>query len=344
MSSPLNAMYNGTFTTDAAPSTVVLNLPASATEIELTDVTGYLAHSAAVTRSTGRSALPGCADVWTGSGASPNVMTLTQKVAAGFTFFDDSGLVANGAAITTAAGITNAAPMVVTSGTLPAVGSTVRMYNTTSMLQIAGMDFTVTVSGAGTFTLGYMDTAPGSAATANTYRTLPYFGSVSSAVGTPTIIAPNPRFYPRSRYVTAITAAANAVVSLSVAHNYKIGEKVRMVVPSEFGMREMNGLLGTIVAVSYGTVAAGSNTITLDIDSSAFTAFAFPTSAIAAGGITFAQCVPVGEAAVNTIALPVGNVLDDRTRNTSIKGVVIDSSLLVASHNYSWIAKKGLAI
>ena len=344
MSSPINAMYNGTFSTDAAPSTVVLNLPAAATEIEITDDTGYIAHSAAVTRASGRSFLPGCADVWTGSGASPNVMTLTQKVAAGFTFFDDSGLVANGAAVTTAAGITNAAPMVVTSGTLPAVGSVVRLYNTTAALQYAGMDFTVTVSGAGTFTLGYMDTAPGSAATANTYRTLALSGGVSSAVGVPTLIAPNPRFYPRNRYVTAITAAANAVVSLSVSHNYQVGEKVRMIVPPEFGMTQMNGLLGTIVAVSYGTVAAGTNTITLDIDSTGFTAFAFPTSAIAAGGINFAQCIPVGEAAVNTIALPVGNRLDDRTRNTSIKGVVIDSSLLVASHAYSWIAKKGLTI
>jgi len=346
MSTPINAVYNGTFVTDAAASTVILPLPAGATELEIIDDTGYFAHGATITKAKGYAALPaGCADVWTGSGASPNVMTLTQKVTAGFTFFDDSGLSTTGAAITTAAGITNAAPPVVTSGTLPPVGSVVRLINTTTAQQLAGMDYTVTVSGAGTFTLGYVATAPGSAATANTYRQLPFQGTpVSGNVLTASPFAPNPRFYPRLRYITGITQAVNAVVSLSVAHQYKVGEKVRIRVPNGWGMREIDNYLATIVAVSYGTVANNSNTITLDIDSSAFTAFAYPTSAVAAAGVDFPMVTPVGEAAVNTIALPVGNSLDDRTRNVSCRGVIIDGSLLVASHNYSWIAKKGLTI
>ena len=337
MSSPINAIYNGTFTTDATPSAVTLTLPAGASEIEIVNLTDFNTPAASVIKARGiASAAAGTAVISTGNGATPNVLAETVGITNGFTFFDDSGLSPIGAAVVSATGITQANGAVVTAGTLPAVGSVVRMYNTTAMLQIAGMDFTVTVSGAGTFTLGYLNSAGfAAAATANSYRVLPFAGVALSSGA----IAPDPRFYPRNRYITAITAGATTLVQLSVAHSYHVGEKVRLNVPAEFGMTQINGLLGTITAVNYTT-----NTITLDINSVGFTAFAFPTSAVAAAGITFAQCVPVGEAAVNTIALPVANSLDDRTRNTSIRGVVIGSAALVASKSYSWIAKKGITI
>jgi hypothetical protein len=82
-------------------------------------------------------------------------------------------------------------------------------------------------------------------------------------------------------------------------------------------MVEMNGLLGTITAV---TTSATVNSITVNIDSSGFTAFAFPTSAVAALGIGVPEVTPVGEAA----ASPYQNLLDDATRNVSITGVSID--------------------
>ena len=356
MSSPINAIYNGTFTVGATAAAVTLSLPSGANEFDLVNITDIntpdVGATTQVMTAKGYSFLtPGAAIVAHKTNGAATLGTTNYIATAGFTFFDDSGLVANGAIVTTAAPvgvITQANGAVVTSGTVATVGSVVRMFNTTAMLQISGMDFTVTASAPGapgTFTLGYLNSAAfADAGTANSFVTLPFSGSVSSAIGTSTLISPNPRFYPRNRYVTGITAAAQAVVSLSVSHNYQVGEKVRMIVPAEFGMTQMNGLLGTIVAVSYGTVGVGTNTITLDIDSSGFTAFAFPTSAKAAGGINFAQCVPVGEAAINTIALPVANRLDDRTRNTSVRGVIIDASLLTANKTYSWIAKKGLTI
>jgi hypothetical protein len=339
MSSPINAMLNGTFTTDATPSAVTLSLPSGATEIEIINVTDFNTPAASIITAEGYSStLAGSAITKTGNGATPNVLTERVVVTGGFTFFDDSGLAPIGGAVVNAAGgITQANGAVVTSATTPAVGSVVRMYNTTAMLQIAGMDFTVTAINPGvTMTLGYLNSAGfAAAATANSFRVLPFAGVPLSSGQ----IAPDPRFYPRNRYITAITAGATTLVQLSVAHSYQVGEKVRINVPAEFGMVEINGLLGTVIAVNYTT-----NTITLDINSTGFTAFAFPTSAVAAAGINFAQCVPVGEAAVNTIALPVGNRLDDRTRNTSVKGVVIGSGVLVASKSYAWIAKKGLTI
>ena len=341
MSSPINAIYNGTFTTDATPSAVTLTLPAGASELEIVNLTDINTPDAGAT--TQVMIAKGLASLNAGAGivthktnGAATLGTINLVSTDGFTFFDDSGLAPIGAAVVSATGITQANGAVVTAGTLPPVGSVVRMYNTTAMLQIAGMDFSVTVSGAGTFTLGYLNSAGfAAAATANSYRILPFAGVVLSSGA----IAPDPRYYPRNRYITAITAGATTLVQLSVAHSYHVGEKVRLNVPAEFGMTQINGLLGTVTAVNYTT-----NTITLDINSTGFTAFAFPTSAVAAAGITFAQCVPVGEAAVNTIALPVANSLDDRTRNTSIRGVVIGSSTLAASKTFGWIAKKGLTI
>lgn len=347
MSSPINAVYTGTFTSNATPSAVTLNLPAGATEIEVINITDLNTPAATVIKAEGfANGAAGTAIIHTGNGATPNVLAPTGIVANGFTFFDDSGLATNGAAVVNAASaISNAAPPVVTSpGGLPNVGDVVRLFNTTAALQLAGMDYTVTASDAGSFTLGYVATAPGSAATANTWRTIPIGTPVSPAVDTASAIAPNPRFYPRTRYITGITAAANAVVSLSVAHQFRVGEKVRITVPANWGMTELNGALATIVAVSYGTVAANSNTITLDISTVGMTAFAYPTSAIAGAGVSFPMVTPVGEAATNTIALPVGNSLDDRTRNTSLKGVIVGTSCLAPSKTYQWIAKKGLTI
>lgn len=339
MTTPLHAELTGTFTADATPSPVTLNLPSGATEIEIVNVTGYNAHAAVVTKAKGYSALAaGCADIWTGSGASPNVMTLTQAVSGGFTFFSDSAGQSPGAAIAVT-GINQINHPLALSATTGSVGDVVRVYGTTGMLQVAGMDFTVTAVNAGVSqTLGYLDASGFAApATAGFYRKLPYASSPVDG----SVIAPSPRFYPRRRYITGITQAASAVITMSVTHNFQVGEKVRILVPASFGMTEINGYLATITAVSH---SATVNTITVDFDSSAATAFAFPTSAVAAVGTSFAQVVPVGEAAVNTVALPVGNSLDDRTRNTSINGVIIGSGLLVASNVYQWIAKKALAI
>lgn len=139
------------------------------------------------------------------------------------------------------------------------VGDIVRITNTTGMLQIAGMDFTITaVGGANNFTLGYLDASGFAApATAITARRLRYDNI----------------WFPRNRYVTKITQALQAVVTLSVTHGYVVGQSVSFRIPAAFGMVQLDGLTGEIVAIS-----TANNTVTVDIDTTAFTAFAFPTS------------------------------------------------------------------
>lgn len=178
------------------------------------------------------------------------------------------------------------------------VGDIVRVTNTTGMLQIAGMDFQITaVGGANNYTFGYLDASGFAApATAITARRLRY----------------EDIYAPRKRYITNITAAAQAVVTLSVDHGYAVGESVRFAVTSDNGMDEIDGLTGEIVAINTTT-----NTMTVDIDSSGFTAFSFPTSANAALGYTPAHIVPAGDNAD----------VDDPFRNTGFAAIHLGSAV-----------------
>lgn len=196
-------------------------------------------------------------------------------VAGGFTY-RDSATATIGAPIAVTA-VTAANPPVASTATTPLVGQIVRIYGTTGMLQIAGMDFTVTAINAGvSMSFGYLVNAGvfAAAATAGTYRLVPF----------------DYKFYPRRRFITAITLGATTIVQMSVTHDFVAGERVSFRCPAAFGTTQIDGLSGTITAIN-----AATNTITVDINSAAFTAFAFPTSATAAGGITFPQVVPSSE-------------------------------------------------
>ena len=240
----------------------------------------------------------------------------------GFTFIADSAALPLGAAVAITA-ITAANPPVASSATTGSIGDIVRVYGTTGMLQIAGMDFTVTAVAAGVSqSFGYLVAAAGfgAAATAGFYRKLPNDDG---------------RFYPRNRYITAITVGNPTIIQLSVTHKFLVGERVRINIPTGWGMPQINGMDATITAINTVT-----NTISVNIDSTLFTAFAFPTSAVAATGISFPQVIPFGE----TAASPWGALFDDSRLNDSFTGVKIDTTVLTASCNYSYRAYKGLPI
>jgi hypothetical protein len=320
MSSPINAIITGTFTSDGAMRAI--SLPPGYTKFELINITdiGDAGATTQVMRAKGYSSLPaGSAYLNLKTNGAASLAIETMITTAGFTFVSDSGSIALGAPVAITA-ITGANPAVASSASTAIIGDVVRIYGTTGQLQYAGMDFTVTAVNPGvTQTLGYLNSNGYAAATAGFMRIVPV----------------DPRFYPRRRFITAITQAASAVITMSVTHGYIVGETVRIIVPTEFGMTQMNGLLGTITAINTGT-----NTITVNINSTAFTAFAFPLSATAAGGINFAQVVPVGEAASGTYA----NLLDDATVNQSFNGVIIGTGVQTTAKLYQWIAEKGLSI
>lgn len=238
---------------------------------------------------------------YTKADSSTNVLNAEKITSGGFTLLDTS-VQTPGAAVTGTA-ITKADPPEVTAASHGySNGDRVRIYSSDTMGQINGLDFTIGSVATNTFELTHMDTntANFTVATALSVRKLPN----------------NPIFFPRVRYITAVTTGATTEVQMSVTHGMSVGDYVRFEVPSAFGMVELDGLAGTISAVNTTT-----NTITVDIDSAAFTAFAWPTSATFVNGSNgqWAQVIPVGDNSTNSLA--------DATDNVSIIGMELGAGI-----------------
>ena len=231
-----------------------------------------------------------------------NAANLSQySTSEGFTLIDSS-LQTPGTLNATITAVSSAAiPVVSNSGTNGLLaGDVVRIINVAGAQQLGGVDFTVgnNTLTSGTFSLDYM--AQIVAGTTGSWRKISF----------------NPIFYPRRRVVTKITKAASAVVTLSVTHGYKVGQAVRFKVPADFGMVEMDGLLGVITAID--TTVTTGNSITVDIDSTAFTTFAWPLTASTA--FTPAEVIPVGEDTAEALSA-VQDILSDATINESYIGM-----------------------
>lgn len=203
----------------------------------------------------------------------------------GFTYVSSSPVIeAQGASAIT--NISAANPAVVTQANSYSDGDVLQFYNTTGMLQIAGMNFQISsTSGAGYTLLGLPATASNG------------FAAIGTAGFTRRISKYN-AVEPEFLFITNISQATQAVVSTSVdpSLHYAVGMKIHLSVPYSFGMTQMNQLTGKILAVN--AVAASGNigayNLTIDIDSSAFTAFAFPASTSSPTASLFATLAPAG--------------------------------------------------
>lgn len=199
----------------------------------------------------------------------------TSTATNGFTYVSTNPVVeaANANAITA---ITAASPAVVTQTNTYSDGDILQFYGTTGMLQISGMNFQISSSSGSGYTLiGLRAAGFAFAGTAGTTRRISKYAAVD----------------PQFLFITEITKATSAVVRTSVDPTayYVVGMKIHFSVPASFGMTEINGLTGTITAVS-----AANYTLTVDIDSTAFTTFAFPTSASSPTATLFATLAPAG--------------------------------------------------
>jgi hypothetical protein len=195
----------------------------------------------------------------------------------GFTYVSVSPFVEapNANAITA---ITAASPAVVSQVNTYNNGDILRITGTTGMLQYGGMLVEISsVSGTG-YTLLGVRAAGLTAGTAGTTRRVSALEAVE----------------PQFLYVTEVTKAANAVVRCSVnpGRYYAVGMKVTFSVPQSFGMVELNGLTGVIKAID-----PAAYTMTVDIDSSAFTTFAFPLTTSSPSAALFACVAPAGQSA-----------------------------------------------
>lgn len=223
------------------------------------------------------------------NGASTAV-NIVSAPAGSFTLVDSSTAIPGGPVAITA--ISAANPPIVSTGSTEGLsaGSVVEIINTTGAKQFGGMRFTIdTIVPDTSFRLKY---APQIVAGTNGfYRIIPF----------------DPIFYPRNRFITAITVGGTTQIKMSVQTTYTVGQLVRVIVPPAYGAisQGINGLQGTILAID-----ATTNIATLDIDSSAFGAFVFPLTA--AVPFTQAQLAPVGAGTNPADATNLGDAVENR--------------------------------
>lgn len=284
-------VQQGSFTSDGTAKQLSIR-----SDVDWMEVINYT--QAATTQTTGRGVMfrwqrgmaAGTGIMYTKQD-SANALDLETLSSGGFTLLDTSSQ-APGAEVTGTT-ITKANPPVCTATAHGySNGDVVRIYSSDNMGQLNGMEFTIGSVAANTFELSYINTntANFTASTAFKVRKIPN----------------QPQFYPRARQITAVSTGTTTTITMSVTHGYAVDDVVRFSVPSVWGMTQLDGLTGKITAVS-----TANNTITVDVDSSAFTAFAWP--AASAAPLTFAQVIPLGENG--------SQALTDATENQSIIGM-----------------------
>ena len=282
----------------------VLKIPTGVTFLEVLNRTQI-----ATTQSTGRSFrfqwYKGLAD---GQGFaeskanSANTVNSQFLTTGGFTLLDTSKPLIGKLNKTVTAVSTATPPVVTNTGTNGlSAGDMVRLVDVSSAKQLGGIDFTVgnsTLSGT-TFSLDYAPTLA-TAGTSGGWRKVQYVEG----------------FYPSVRMITAFSQAAQAVLKFSVTHPYKVGQQLRLIVPDKFKMVEANDLVATVTAIN-----TTNNTVTLDLDSSGFTPFAFPVNADVP--FTFAQVLPIGKGTT----LDYANLWGSSLVNTGYIGIELAAGI-----------------
>ena len=235
---------------------------------------------------------------WQGN-ADGTAVNLIAAPAGSFAYYDSSEATPGAPVAITA--ISGATPPLVSTGSTAGlgVGSVVEIINTTGAQQFGGMSFSISNITANTsFALTFAPTI--AAGTNGFYRIIPF----------------DPIFYPRNRFITEIAVGATTDITMSVQTTYTVGQLVRVIGPAAYGAisQSINGLTGTILAIN-----AGTNTATLNINSTGFGAFVFPLTA--AVPFTQAQLAPVGSGAPD--AGETSNSLLDATQNKATRGIVL---------------------
>lgn len=206
-------------------------------------------------------------------------------------------------------GITKASPAVVTTTTNHGLTSGdvvifqgLYQSSTTGMQQIQGIPFTVTVTGLTTFTIPWNTNQ-------SAYTALS--GSPSGAT-VKKVLYPY-LYFPGTTVISAITLGTTTTVDTTDAHNFRVGQEVAFRIPNDWGTVQLNTLPNTLVPGSpvYGYVVSVTdyNTVVVNIDSSAFTAFTSNVSFAGAAGRSFAQIVAVGDVNTGGVTISSGSAL-----------------------------------
>lgn len=255
-------------------------------------------------------AITGIESEWFSGMAQGSYIGLTQAIttdalssnagtSGGFTFVDQTNPPTY-AKVAIDTGV-NGSTFVVTTGTTTGinVGDFVRLINMTSGHELSGFLYQVTAVSAGvSFTLGYAATA--ATAKGSTYgnSTLGFYQKVYPGF-----------MYPALRQVMFISQATQAKVYFARQNDFTVGELVDFQIPTAYGMTQMSNLTGKARQDAFGnppgaarvlvvTNTTSESSITLDYDTTGFTAFTYPSSANFANGASPPTCFPAGSGVV----------------------------------------------
>jgi len=178
--------------------------------------------------------------------------------------------------------------------------------STTGMPQIAGLPFTVTVTGSTTFTIPWNTNQ-------SNYTALS--GSPSGAT-VKKVLYPY-LYFPGQTFISAITLGATTTIDTTCAHNFVVGQEVAFHIPRSptfsWGTVELNSLPNTLTPGSpvYGYVVAVTdyNTVVVNVDSSAYTAFNSNPTVASVPGLSYPQIVAVGDVNSGGVSISSGSVL-----------------------------------
>jgi hypothetical protein len=114
-------------------------------------------------------------------------------------------------------------------------------------------------------------------------------------------------------------------------------------------MTQLDQVEATILAIGTADAQGSTNTITVDVDTTGFTAFAWPLTADPA--FTPAQVIPIGDNTAVSLALNA-NILADATVNTGYIGIQlmsgVNSPAGIINNNVPdviyWVAGKSVSV
>ena len=301
---PYSFIGSWTYTNPATP--IAQNIPMTAKPdwVFVKDITNFGAQSTAANPvySEWFSSMPQGSFLAQGQPSSTGAgVTLfaSQGASGGFTFIDQAHPpVFSKVAVTAVNGTTFVVSTANTAGLN--VGDLIRLVNITGAQQISGSNL-------------YQITA----IVANTSIT---FGYAASAVSAGLVVANGTtgfyqkvypgQFVPNALPVAFITQASQAVVSFFRQNPYTPGELVDFQIPTPYGMVQLSNLTSKAGSGPFSSNPSGAarvlsvvntatvSSITIDVDTTGFTAFQFPTSAAFAGGASPAVCFPAGSGVV----------------------------------------------
>lgn len=193
--------------------------------------------------------------------------------------------------------------------------------STTGMPQLNGIPFTVTVLTTTTFTIPW-DTSGSNYTAFNSSTNTGNIGQWKK------VLYPY-LYFPGQTFISAITVGATTTIATTDAHNFVVGQEVAFRIPPAWGTVELNSLpnLLTPGAPAYGYVISVTNynTVVVNINSSAFTAFNVNQTVASIPGLSYPQIVAAGDVNTGGVVISANSALYPPPNYTPIGTTNVDT-------------------